>query len=370
MGRELEQHSLTAGRGPDDPPTTSGAGQTHASPARPLGPAELRTATCDLLGRPPLRAEREAWLGKARHELLEQWVGGLEFWENWLEEQLYFFFLIDNFRPESEGVLALPAELAAGKLDVREATQRIALSASFDQRNPGADTFVTVVMEQLAGMTVQKNVRELEIGKAIYDGASGVFLGRTGKRQADIIDIAIRHRAFAQTFVAREYARFFGVEPPRKELAAWTNQLHSAPAEYAALVRDWLLSPEWEARVRARLPMSNRLFARALYVDLLDRLPDADEARRMRSALDGMSDSGPLRSVLARILIDSGAVKLPDKRAITDPRRWIWEQFRVLLGREASEDELNAFVEAFAAPECRPATVLYALVTHPQYQSY
>ncbi len=355
---------------PDEPATPQGDGLTRASPARPLGPAELRTASCDLLGRPPLRAEREAWLGKARHELLEAWVGGLEFWQNWLEEQLYYFFLIDNFRPESEGVLALPAELAAGRLDVREATQRIALSPSFDQRNPGADTFVTVVMEQLAGMTVQKNVRELEIGKSIYDGANGVFLGRPGKRQADIIEIAVRHRAFAQTFVAREYARFFGAPPQAKALAAWVQRMHAAPAEYAALVREWLLSPEWEARVRARLPMSNRLFARALYVDLLDRLPDAEEARRMRSALDGMSDSGPLRSVLARILIDSGSVNLPDKRAIADPRRWIWEQFRVLLGRDASEDELNAFVEAFAAPECRPATVLYALLTHPQYQSY
>jgi hypothetical protein len=365
-----EQPSEAWRETPDEPPTPQGEARSSASPARALGPAELRTACCDLLGRPPLRVEREAWLGKARHELLEAWVGGLEFWENWLEEQLYYFFLIDNFRPESEGVLALPGELAAARIDVREATQRIALSPSFDQRNPGADTFVTVVMEQLAGITVQKNVRELEVGKAIYDGASGVFLGRTGKRQADIIDIAVRHRAFAQTFVAREYARFFGAEAPRKELAVWVSRIHASPTEYAALVRDWLLSPEWEVRVRAKLPMSNRLFARALYVDLLDRLPDADEARRMRSALDGMSDSGPLRSVLARILIDSGSVKLPDKRAIQDPRRWIWEQFRVLLGRDASEDELNAFVEAFAAPECRPATVLYALLTHPQYQSY
>ncbi len=366
-----QEHPFAAGRAaPDEPAAPQAGGLTRASPARPLGPAELRTASCDLLGRPPLRAEREAWVGKARHELLEAWVGGLEFWENWLEEQLYYFFLIDNFRPENAGVLALPAELAAGRLNVREATQRIALSSSFDQRNPGADTFVTVVMEQLAGMTVQRNVRELEIGKAIYDGASGVFLGRTGKRQADIIDIALRQRSFTQTFVAREYVRFFGVAPPAKELASWVNRLHQTPFDYAALVRDWLLSVEWEARVRARLPMSNRLFARALYVDLLDRLPAAEEARRMRSALDGMSDSGPLRAVLARILIDSGSVKLPDKRAIGDPRRWIWEQFRVLLGREASEDELNVFVEAFAAPECRPATVLYALVTHPQYQSY
>lgn len=366
----MEHRSLAAGRAPDEPPGAQSGGVTHASPARPLGPGELRAACCDLLGRPPFEAERKAWLGKARHELLSAWVGGREFWEQWLEEQLYFFFLIDNFRPESEGVLALPADLAEGRLDARDATHRIALSSSFDQRNPGADTFVTVVMEQFVGLTVQKNVRELEIGKAIYDGASGVFLGRTGKRQADIVEIAVRHKSFADTFIAREYERLLGAPAPKKELADWARQFHQAPAVYPQLVSDWLLSEAWEQRVRTRMPMTNRLFARALYVDLLDRMPAPDEARRLRSALDGMSDAAPLRSVLARILIDSGSVPLPDRRAVTDPRGWVYGLFRKLLGRDATSDELDAFVEAFADPACRPATVLYALLTHPEYQTY
>lgn len=366
----MEQRSLATGHAPDEPPTPQGGAVTQASPARALGPGELRAACCDLLGRPPFEAERKAWLGKARHELLDAWVGSREFWEQWLEEQLYFFFLIDNFRPESDGVLGLPLLLAEGKLDAREATHRIALSPSFEQRNPGADTFVTVVMEQFIGVTVQKNVRELEIGKAIYDGASGVFLGRTGKRQADIVDIAVRHKSFADTFIAREHQRLVGAPAPKKEHAEWARRFHQSPAEYPRLVRDWLLSEAWEQRVRTRMPMTNRLFARAIYVDLLDRMPALDEARRLRSALDGMSDAAPLRSVLARILIDSGNVPLPEKRAVKDPRAWVYGLFRKLLGRDATSDELDAFVDAFTDPACRPATVLYALVTHPEYQTY
>ncbi len=348
-----------------DPPA-----QSEAQPARPLTHGALRSAYCDLLGRPPFEAERSEWLGKARHDLCDRWIGTEPFWAHWLEEQLYYFFLIDNFRPEGERVLAIPRDLAAGVLDPREATQRIALSPSFDQRNPGADTFVTVVMEQFAGITVQKHARELEIGKAIYDGASGTFLGRTGKRQADIVDIAVRHKAFADTFIAREHRRWLGVDASPKELADGSRRFHAAPAEYTKIVREWMLSEAWDRRAQRRLAVTNRQFARSLYVDLLDRLPDEGEARRLRSALDGMSDAAPLRSIFARMLIDSGAVKFSEKKALSDPRAWIAGLFQKLLGRDATDEELDIFVTAFADPACRPQTVLYALVTHPEYQLY
>jgi hypothetical protein len=74
--------------------------------------------------------------------------------------------------------------------------------------------------------------------------------------------------------------------------------------------------------------------------------------------------------VLARVLIDSGAVKVPEKATISDPTAWISGLFRRLFGREASPDELREFVTAFHDPACRPQTVLYALVTHPEYQTY
>jgi len=355
---------------PDDPPSAQEDPRSTATPARPLDSGSLRATACDLLGRSPYAAERVQWLGKARHDLCDAWIGGLEFWRNWLEEQLYFFFLIDNFRPQNERVLALPADLAAGKLDAREATHLIALSPSFDQRNPGADTFVTVVLEQFTGVTVQKNVRELEIGKAIYDGASGVFLGKSGRRQADIVEIAVQNKAFAETFIVREYERLLGFAPAPKERAEWSRRFHQEPRRYPELVREWLLSEAWDRRLVARREMPNRLFARVLHVDLLDRAPDDEEARRLRSALDGMSDAGPLRSVFARMLIDSGQVKLPEKKSIADATRWVAEQFRRLLGREASEAELREFVTAFHQPECRLETVLYALVTHREYQRY
>jgi len=343
---------------------------TKAPPAQPLDDGSLRAAYLDLFGRPPFAEERAHWLGRARRELCDALIDNTEYWKQWLEEQLYYFFLIDNFRPESERVAAIPADLTAHKLNVREAIHRIALCPSFDQRNPGADTFVTVVMEQLDGIKVQKNARELEIGKAIYDGTPGTFLGKSGTSQADIVRIAVEDKAFTETFLTREYKRLVRREPERKALNDWARRCQRDPSLYTAFVREWILSVEWEERLAHPIDQPNRLFVRAMFVDLLGRLPDDDEARRLRTALDGLSDPGPLRSVLARLLIDSKAMKLPERAAIGDPQPWVTDLFRRLLGRDPNAPELAAFVEALRDPACRPATVLYAIVTHPEYQSY
>ena len=338
--------------------------------ARPLDARALRALALDLLGRPPLPEERAAWLGLPLGELADELVGGPEFWRHWYEEQLDHFLLIDNFRPVGPGLEAIPEELERSVLDVRAALHRIALSSSFDQRNPGADTFVTVVMEQLGGMTVQSNARELEIGKAVYDGAPGTFLGRRGETQADVVRNAVEHERFARTFVEREHRRLLHADPAPRDLAAWSRELHRDPTIYADLVREWLLSPAWSARVERRHPLPNRLFVRALFVDLCGRLPDPDEARRLRIALDGLSDPGPLRAVLARLLLDSGAAQVPAREEVEDPTAWLRELFPRLLGRAPSEAELAEFAAAFHDPACRPATAVYALVSHPEYQTY
>src|SRR5690349_15943082 len=175
-----------------------------------LSPCELRTLYLDLLRRPPFDEERTSFRADVTDHTTACTTPGAvtpapllgpvdlagksralaaspEFWQQWFEEQLYYFLLVDNFAPRGEGMLEIPGELAAGKLHVRDAIHRIALSSSFDQRNPGADTFVTVVMEQLAGLAVEKNRRELEIGKAMYDGKPGNFLGRAGSTRSDIV---------------------------------------------------------------------------------------------------------------------------------------------------------------------------------------
>ena len=335
----------------------------------PLTPLWLRGIYLDLLSRPPYQREREQWFGKTVTELVDALLSQEEFWEEWVQTQLYYFLLIDNFRPESESIVQLPERLRTGKADIQDALLRIALCASFDRRNPGADTFVTVVMEQLLGIEVQKNTRQLEIGKHVYDGGRGKFLGVMGKTQADVVRIAIADERCLALFVEREYVRFTLEEPESAARKRYAGELREGSRTYKEIVREWLLSDAYANRFNRRAELPNRVFARSLFVDLFDRLPDTDEVRRIRSALDGLGDPGPLRSALVRILLDSGKVPLPSREEIEHPRQWIRDSFVRYFGRLPTEEELSTFREAFRDPACRPETVVYALLTHPEYAS-
>lgn len=347
-----------------------GAGTEYAAQAlaqAPIDPRELRSLSFDLLGRPPLAEEWQRWRTLTRAQLLDELVGSPGFWSQWFEEQLYYLLLINNFRPAGERLLAIPRDLVEKRLDAREALHRIALCSSFDQRNPGADTFVTVVMEQLAGLDITKNQRELEIGKKVYEGTAGTFLGASAQSQADVVRNAVASHAFAQHLLRREHERLTRARPEARDLAAWTARFERDPRCFPELVRAWLEGPLYAARIERGAPLPNRAFARALFVDLANRLPTFEEAEPMREALDSLADSGPLRSITARMLLDSGKLALPARKDIPDPQAWVRTQFLRLYGREASEAELAEFVQVLAAPDARLETVLYALVSSPEY---
>ena len=306
--------------------------RTVARAARSMDHRVLRTVFQDLVGRPPYPAEYESWLGKGLAELLDELLGSQEFWHQWWGEQLYYFLLIDSFRPETESAREVPVKLTEGRLSVKDAVHRLALTSSFDLRNPGADTFVTVVMEQICGMTVQKATRDLEIGKIAYDGGSGRFLGRTAENQADVVRICVEHKKSSLHLLAREHERLIKRSADPRKLGEWARQQHRDPFSYLSLVREWFMSDAYLDRLVTPVSKPNRLFIRGLFVDLLGRLPTDDEMEPMRYALDGLSDSRPLRSVLVRLLLDSGRATLPAKASLEDPTSWTNEQFQRLLG--------------------------------------
>lgn len=335
--------------------------------AAPLDERTLRTLCLELLGRPPLPEEWQSWVGKPRGEFLAATIGSKPCWEHWYEEQLYYFLLINNFRPAQDRQIAIPADLAAQRCTVREALHRIALSSSFDLRNPGADTFVTVVLEQIAGMDITRSQRELDIGKRMYDGASGVFLGTQGASQADIVRNAVMSRASVQHFLRREYERLLHAKPDAAALSAWIARLEKDPQAFVQLVREWCASPAFDERVRRGEKLENRAFVRALFVDLAGRLPRFEEGEPMREALDALADSTPLRSLSARMLLDSGKLEIPRKQDIANRETWVRERYLRLLGRAPTADQLTDALALLEAPEGRVETLLYALVSSPEY---
>ncbi len=329
----------------------------------------LRALYHDLYGRAPLLSEREAWIGKPLDDFVAAALKDEAAWRHWLDEQLYYFMLIDEFEPVKTSLDQLPAQLAARRISPRDALHRIALCTSFEQRNPGADTFVTVVMEQFCGIKVQRSTRELEIGKTAYDGGTGTFLGTKASSQSDVIQIAVTHRDAARHLVGREFERLCRQGCSKRERAQWGKRALKKPREVVDLYAEWFASPAYAKRVERGAPLSNRAWVRSVYVDLGDALASEDDVEALRGALDSLGDPTPLRSLIVRMLLDAEGTRAPRGPEISYPDKWIDLTFARLLGREPTALERTEFVQVCSDGADGPELVLYALLTSPEYQS-
>ena len=69
-------------------------------------------------------------------------------------------------------------------------------------------------------------------------------------------------------------------------------------------------------------------------------------------------------------LLGSKEVDLPKKSQVADPKEFIRDQFRTLLGREPNTYESFAFEEAWKADaDTGPKTIIRAIVGSREYQS-
>jgi hypothetical protein len=333
-------------------------------------PRHVRALYLDTLGRTPDVDELE--LATSRHPslLLRLLCGSHGFWQHWYEEQLYYFLLLENFRPHDPGPGKRLAErLAAGDLDATGAVRLIVASSAFHRANPGNDTFVSVVFEQLLGMTVQREPALLGAGKRMYDGHRASLWGMSGNSQSDVVSIACAQPAFVEQYLAREHQRITGRAASRGDLRSWTADMRDNPDGFPDLVRQWFLSDTYASRLQRLRKKTDRQFLQGLYVDLTGRSPDGDTLDRCRLALSAMADGGPLRSVIARVLLRLDEVDLP-ARADMSPDSLVLHVFRRFLGREPDAEEQALFVNIFEQCDCETDTLVRALTTHWEYQYY
>ncbi len=340
----------------------------HTEPFDVTNRRHVRALAFDLVGRAPYADNVELAAASRLDVLLARTTRTREFWEHWYSEELFYFLLIDNARPED--ITTIPRRLHEGELTVPDAVRQVVASQAFHRANPGPDTFVSVVLEQLLGITVQRNATLLEAGKKMYDGHSARLFGQTGAGQADLVRIVTSQPDFTTRLVERSYRRLVRAEPTRDELEAWSTRLDAEPDTFVTLVREWIASPAYATRLATLHPKSNRQFVRGLYVDLLGRLPDEVAMQRLRGALAVLSDAAPLRALVARSLIDEHADSMPRKQLVPDGGVFIKSQFRRFLGREPGPEEFQIFELAWEQQGADPRTVIRALVTHWEYQHY
>jgi hypothetical protein len=329
----------------------------------------VRALYLDLLGRTPTLDEIETAAGSEPEMLVRHLCRGLEFWAHWYEDELYYFLLIDNARPEDEGEAGLPVRLMKGELSLLDGVRMIVSGSAFNRANPGNDTFVTVVFEQLLGLDVQRNKALLEAGKKMYDGGTSKLFGEQARGQSGVVRVVTNQDGFSELIAKRQYERLVGVPAPRELPGAWGKRLRDEPDAYLELVREWVLSDAYAGRLASLRPKTDNQFIRGLWVDLTGKRPDPVELQRLRGALSVLADAGPLRSVIARALLDSEDDRFPDRGEV-EGETLIKDTFLRYLGRSPSPEELQDFSIIYAQEDTEPVTIVRSIVTHWEYQYY
>lgn len=328
----------------------------------------VRSLYLDLLGRTPLPEELELARSARPEVLAGLLVRSREFWEHWLEDELYYFLLIDNARPGADpGPDGLLARLADGRTGLADAVREIVGGQAFHRANPGNDTFVSVVLEQLLGVNVQQDAALLAAGRRMYDGREARVFGEPGRSQADLVDIVARQPGFLQRLVERQHERIVGRPATRAAADAAVAALRADPLAFPDVVRGWVLSPAWAERRATLRPKTDVQFIRGLYVDLAGRRPTEVELQRLRGALAVMADAGPLRAVIARALIAEHAGLFPRREGL-DAEAFVTDTFRRFLGRDPQPEELSAMALILRQEPTQPAEIVLAVVTHREYQ--
>lgn len=325
----------------------------------------VREVHFDVLGRSPTDAEVQLAAAEARGETVARLLSSVECFETWYEEELYYFLLLDNFHPATERMLSIPKRLSAGSLTLPDAVHEIVICQYFNHRNPGNDTYVTVILEQLLGLTVQGQPMLLKAGKQMYDGYEAKVFGETGRSQADFVSIVMKQKRFYELVLDRQHRRLTGTAVKPAVLANNVERVMADPRAFGEVMKEWLLDDEYIARASKLRKKSDHQFIRALYTDLLGRRATYDEFRLFRNALQALADPTPIRSVLAKVMVDSEQVKVGK---IDDPGQWVRDLFGRMLGRAPGEKEAEAFVQAVKDGKAKLA--IQAIVDSEEYQNY
>jgi pSer/pThr/pTyr-binding forkhead associated (FHA) protein len=325
----------------------------------------IREAHFDLIGRSPRPAEVQKSAAESRAEMVRRLSRSVEHYEAWFDDELYYFLLLENFRPATPRMLSIPRRLAEGALTVPDAIHEIVISQYFNHRNPGNDTYVTVVFEQLLGMVVQDQPMLLKVGKQMYDGYEGKVFNLAGASQSDLVYIVRQQKRFHEMLLERLHLRYTGeaIAAPVREAGA--ARVMADARAFPDVVGEWLLNDDYASRASKLRRKSDHQFIRSIYVDLLDRAPTYEEFRLFRNALQALADPTPIRSVLAKVMVDSDSY---DPGKIGNAKEWVTDQFEKFLGRRPNAQELDTF--SAAAGKGKAKIVIQAIVDSIEYQHY
>lgn len=323
----------------------------------------------DLLQRGPSQAELLYAAGLDRRQLVEFLFDSYEYHDRWYRDQLYFMFLLREFDPRGVPWMAeIPAHLYEGEMNQLEALQALATSQFFHFRNLGPNNYTLAVFEHFLGRL--PNEAENKDSNFMFNGNPTELLSKPGNKQFDVASIVLHNGHAIRHYVKRMYTRYFEGEIDEAELASATQLLMAEPEKVLDIQLQWVLSDRYFAHVPKLRPKSDIQYIRMLYVDLLNREPTQDEFDYVQNALQSFADPIPLRSVIAKILLDSKFVQIPAKPVEDAMPDWIRAQYLRFLSRGPGEAEMDATLTALRAEGVTCKTIWQGILSSQEYQFY
>lgn len=354
----------------------------------------VRGIYMDVLGRAPTEEELSRDAAKAPAQLVKELTASYEFWNWFYEEELFHLELTDTYRPIDLDFdyITLPSAMHNGKATILDSYEQLLKGLYFLAKNYGEEEYPRALWMYLydkdlldepdlfdaskAMMRFEEEQENAPVDKKTKKKAApkvpSVF-GKPGKNHADLAKICLEQPAFAESMAARLRKRYTGIDPTaaeaKKDAAALLAGWKSGKEALAGLVTEWCSSPAYLARVNSHRRKSDAVFVRTLYVDMFNRVPEFGEFWGCYRIIRSVSDSEPMRNIVAGMMADAEEADLPNKNEIVRSE-WIKEQIVKFLGREPKAGEVARLDGIFARPECTARLVIRALVTHPEYQMY
>lgn len=322
----------------------------------------------DLFQRSPSQAELLYAAGLDRKQLIDFMFNSYEYHDRWYTDQLYYLFLLRRFDPRAPWMLQLPSHLHNGRMTQLDTIKALATCQFYHFRNLGPDNYVNVTFEQLLGRLPEKE--ELETGKRMYDGNVQTLFGIEGTSQYEVADILMTQSDAYRHYIQRMYKRYFTDEIESEALDRWVKRCVENPRELIEIQKAWLVSAKYQNGISRLRPKSDIQFIRTLYMDLLGREPTQEEFDFVQNAIQAFADPIPLRSVIVKIILDSGAVSFPDKSDLQNSEVWVIDLYLRFLSRQPAGTEIRACLDALARPDCNTKTVVQAILSSLEYQYY
>ena len=323
----------------------------------------------DLLQRGLSQAELLYAAGLDRRQLVEFLFDSYEYHDRWYRDQLYFMFLLREFDPRGvPWMREISAQLYRGEMSQLEALQALANCQQFHFRNLGPNNYTLAVFEHSLSRLPDEG--ENKNSNFMFNGNPTDLLGRAGAKQFDVADIVLHNEQAIRHYIGRMYARYFVGEIDPAELETLTGRLLAEPEKVLDVQREWVLSDRYFGQVPKLRPKSDIQYIRMIYVDLLNREPTQDEFDYVQNALQSFADPIPLRSVIAKILLDSKFVQIPAKPPAQERPGWIRAQYLRFLSREPDQRELEVTVAALDQEKVTCKTIWQGLLSSQEYQFY